>query len=317
MHVFLQFAFNADLLREHMREEWMAVYDFSYIDDKIIGGIEKNLPAISDILKSVERRATGKVSTALSIRSGDHDDSEGKALTEGGLTAHDQSQSLAAGSTKDEIFSDNGEGEKPVKKTEFVPFNITKPKPKLIPAPEAIKREVKARPMPKNFNKKTLADIEADKMKRRKATINAVKDEYEGNMKKRFALQTEGRPTVNKFAKAKDEAEVRFTKELKFDGVKARPMPKFEQKEANVKLNVAALKREKALIDKEEQELEQKVKEMAMGLKDASEFNRWKSEMGEKDDIERLEHIQKKKIEMELAREEAILARERKEKENQ
>ena len=30
---------------------------------------------------------------------------------------------------------------------------------------------------------------------------------------------------------------------------------------------------------------------MAMGLKDASEFNRWKSEMNEKDEIERLEHI--------------------------
>ena len=94
-------------------------------------------------------------------------------------------------------------------------------------------------------------------------------------------------------------------------------MPDFDKREAIVKLNVAALKREKALIDKEEREMEQKVKEMAMGLKDASEFNRWKAEMGEKDDIERLEHIQKKKIEMELAREEAILARERKEKENQ
>ena len=55
---------------------------------------------------------------------------------------------------------------------------------------------------------------------------------------------------------------------------------------------------------------------MALGLKDASEFNRWKAEMNEKDEIERLEHIQKKKIEMELAREEAIAARERKEKEN-
>ena len=68
-------------------------------------------------------------------------------------------------------------------------------------------------------------------------------------------------------------------------------MPDFEAKEANVKLNVAALKREKALIDREEEEMEQKVREMAMGLKDASEFNRWKAEMGEKDEIERLEHI--------------------------
>ena len=38
--------------------------------------------------------------------------------------------------------------------------------------------------------------------------------------------------------------------------------------------------------------------------------------MGQKDEIERIEHIAKKKIEMELAREEAIAARERKEAEN-
>ena len=180
---------------------------------------------------------------------------------------------------------------------------MTKPKPKMIPAPEVIKREVKARPLPANLNKKTLADIENDKKQRRQATINAIKGEYEGNAKKRFALQTEARPTISKFDKVKSEEEQKITKELKFDGVKPRPMPDFEAKEANVKLNVAALKREKALIDREEADMEKKVKEMAMGLKDASEFNRWKSEMGEKDEVERLEHIQKKKIEMELARE--------------
>ena len=82
MHVFLQFAFNADQLREHMREPWMTIYDFTYIDEKIIGGIEKNLPAVSDILKAVEKRATGKVSSALSITSSQHDKSDGGPLTE-------------------------------------------------------------------------------------------------------------------------------------------------------------------------------------------------------------------------------------------
>jgi len=38
----------------------------SYIDDKIIGGVEKNLPNVSDILARVERKATGKVTTTLS-----------------------------------------------------------------------------------------------------------------------------------------------------------------------------------------------------------------------------------------------------------
>lgn len=93
-------------------------------------------------------------------------------------------------------------------------------------------------------------------------------------------------------------------------------MPNFDKNTANVKLNVAALKREKHLIDMEEREYKERIDQMTMGLKDASEFNRWKSEMGEKDEIERLEHIQKKKIEMEMARELAIQARENQEKQN-
>lgn len=49
-----------------MRDTWMELYDYSYIDDKIIGGIEKNLPNVADILRNVERKATGKVTTSLS-----------------------------------------------------------------------------------------------------------------------------------------------------------------------------------------------------------------------------------------------------------
>jgi hypothetical protein len=29
-----------------MREKWMTVYDFNYIDDKVIGMVEKNLAAV-------------------------------------------------------------------------------------------------------------------------------------------------------------------------------------------------------------------------------------------------------------------------------
>jgi hypothetical protein len=61
MNQFLTFAFNADNLRANLREPWMACYDFDYIDNKVIGGVEKNLPAIADILKNVEKKATGRV----------------------------------------------------------------------------------------------------------------------------------------------------------------------------------------------------------------------------------------------------------------
>ena len=239
MHVFMQFAFNAETLREWLREPWMSLYDFSYIDEKIIGGVERNLPAVAEIIKSVERRATGKVTSALSVSS--MQESTAGGLTETALSAHDTRMS--------EMVSDGGVEEQKAKPTEFKPFNLTKPKPKMIPPPEQIKREIKARPVPANMNKKTLADIENDKKQRRNATINAIKGEYEANVKKRFPLATEGRPTINKFARVQDEVEEQIVRELKFEGTKPRKMPNFDKNEANVKLNVAALKREKHLID--------------------------------------------------------------------
>jgi len=91
---------------------------------------------------------------------------------------------------------------------------LTKQKPKMIPPPEQIKREIKARPAPKNMNKKTLADIENDKKQRRQATINAIRGDYEGNVKKRFALATEGRPTISKNDRVKEEVEEARVREL-------------------------------------------------------------------------------------------------------
>jgi hypothetical protein len=67
MNVFFQFLFNIENLREHVREEWMTLYDFTYIDEKIIGGVEKNLPNVAEILKVIEKRATGKAVSTLSM----------------------------------------------------------------------------------------------------------------------------------------------------------------------------------------------------------------------------------------------------------
>lgn len=67
MNVFLQFVFNTDNLREFVRDEWMTLYDFTYIDEKIIGSVEKNLPNVAEILKKVELRATGKAVSSISM----------------------------------------------------------------------------------------------------------------------------------------------------------------------------------------------------------------------------------------------------------
>jgi hypothetical protein len=66
MNVFLQFLFNTDNLRNFVRDEWMTLYDYAYIDEKIIASVEKNLPNVAEILKKVELRATGKATSLLS-----------------------------------------------------------------------------------------------------------------------------------------------------------------------------------------------------------------------------------------------------------
>lgn len=71
------------------------------------------------------------------------------------------------------------------------------------------------------------------------------------------------------------KAEAVLISGLKFDGTKPRSMPDFSKHHAEVKLNAAALKREKHLIELKEREDAKKMADMEMGLKDASEFIRW------------------------------------------
>ena len=103
---------------------------------------------------------------------------------------------------------------------------------------------------------------------------------------------------------------------LQFEGTKHKPVPNFDKVEAPVKLTAAAVKRE-ALALKVAQEIEDKrLKDLEWNQRDESEFMQWRKEMDERDDILRLEHIQKKKIEMELSREKAIIAQQDKERDN-
>lgn len=122
MHTFLQFAFNSDNLRENLREPWMEFYDYVYIDEKIIGGVEKNLPNISEIIKSVERRATGKITSTLSVATSEKDRESVMSGEHGRLRE----------SKEEDLISEAGEPQHEKKITKIEPFNLTKPKPKLI-----------------------------------------------------------------------------------------------------------------------------------------------------------------------------------------
>ena len=96
MHVFLQFAFNAETLRLYLREEWMTIFDFTYIDEKIIGGVENNLPKLADILKTVEKRATGKNTSALSATSSHMNETQTN-MSQSHMSHHNESAMNATG----------------------------------------------------------------------------------------------------------------------------------------------------------------------------------------------------------------------------
>lgn len=100
----------------------MEFYDYVYIDEKIIGGVEKNLPNISEIIKSVERRATGKVTSTLSVATSEKD----RESVMSGETVRQRE------SKEEDLVSEGGEAQEGKKVTKFEPFNLTKPKPKLI-----------------------------------------------------------------------------------------------------------------------------------------------------------------------------------------
>jgi hypothetical protein len=77
--------------------------------------------------------------------------------------------------------------DKPVKlPTVQKPFNLTKLKPKVLPKPEAIKKEIKANPIPKGMLTRSLAEIEQEKKDRRSKITEDVKQDYVNDPKKRF-----------------------------------------------------------------------------------------------------------------------------------
>lgn len=99
--------------------------------------------------------------------------------------------------------------------------------------------------------------------------------------------------------------------------LKPIPTPNHSAHPAQVRLNAAAILREDARLRKEEQAQKAKLDAALIDMRDASEFERWRSDMCAKDELERLESLQVRKIEMELAREEAIESLELKQKEKQ
>ena len=209
MNVLFDLLFDLKKLRENVRPEWSKCLDEQYVDEQIIAKMEKKLEVLAELIAQVCERATGKKSDlVMSIES-----------TVGMEAA---------------VYTKKDSKKQP---TTFEPFNLTKPKVKLLPEPDKIEVAVKARPAPNPG--KSAKEIEQDKNRRRDEIRENVRKFYEENQKE-FQLKSVVRPTnINK---VKEEVEATLKKDFQPNRKFAKPMPKYG--EVETKLNVAAILRE-------------------------------------------------------------------------
>ena len=169
-------------------------------------------------------------------------------------------------------------------------------------------------PVPEIIYQTNLDTIKSEKEARREEARKKTKEKYETGIKP-FKFKTDERPMYKE--KIKKEVEEEELKLLQFNKKYHEAPLNFKEIEAEVKLNAAAIMREEHLIQKKLVEEEKKLKSYEVDLHNSGEFDRWQKEMKEKDRIEKMQEMQKRKLEMQMSRDEAIASCQQKLKENQ
>eukprot|EP00439_Symbiodinium_sp_Y106_P031504 s2032_g3.t2 len=261
INALMQYALSVEELEKWVKVEWCKFYDVDYVEQDIIGKLQSFKEELQTTSDEVEFRATGTVKAA-----------DGTALI--------------------------AKSEK--KLTEFKPFKLTQPRPRLIPEPDVISRQVKAQPVPTSIHKNSLNKVEEQKKKKlqeEKAKVLAKYDEAD-----HFNLETASRRDHEAaFDDLKKQVESERMAECTF-------FPKTEKKavaiaeNATVRHNVASVLREDALVKQKQAKEYQALKRYEEDLHDASQFYTWQEKMKEKDHNEEEMRVRQRIVEMQLSR---------------
>ena len=180
------------------------------------------------------------------------------------------------------------------------PFNLSVNKPKLLQEPIHISNTFKSLPIPKNLNNKTLATIENERVNRIKLLNKNIIARTEKD-RRTYTMESDSRP--KNIDRIRDMVEKNIIKSLKFNQKFLNKKIDFDKFKADVKYNEAAILKEEFMIEKKNKEEEKELNKILMEKKDRKEFDRWVTEMKIKDDIERMEKVDKRKIEQMISRE--------------
>ena len=309
MNELFTYLFDEDVLKNKLREKWIKLYDFNFVDKDIIGGLLTTKKNISDLLTFIYNKATA---SHLSVDEKEEPtpspQSVGPSTT---LMTKSKPEETKGGEKTDKDLTRPKTNKKV---TIPVPFNLSENKPRILQEPMAISNQIKIKPLPlANYKKTSLKEIE----EKRKEQLQIIKENIiEKNKKaKGFDLQTDKRPT--NIEKIRDEVENKIQSTLQFDNKYMNPIKDFSKCDADVKYNEAAIIREEYLIDKKNKEEEAALNKILIEKKDSKEFERWQSEMKIKDDIIKMQEIEKRKLELELNREVASTYMQRRIQKNQ
>ena len=309
MNELFTYLFDEDVLKNKLREKWIKLYDFNFVDKDIIGGLLTTKKNISDLLTFIYNKATA---SNLPV-----DEKEKEAtLNAPSIAPSTTLKTKTKGEErKDEKYPKEEIKPKIIKKVTIpVPFNLSENKPRVLQEPMAISNQIKIKPLPlANYKKTSLKDIEEKRKEQLKIIKNNVLENYK--KAKGFDLETEKRPT--NIEKIKAEVEDKIKASLQFDNKYMNPIKDFSKCEADVRYNEAAIIREEYLINKKNKEEEAALNKILIEKKDSKEFERWQSEMKIKDDIIKMQEIEKRKLELELNREVASTYMQRRIQKNQ
>eukprot|EP00746_Dinoflagellata_sp_MGD_P161462 gnl/MRDRNA2_/MRDRNA2_88615_c0_seq1.p1 gnl/MRDRNA2_/MRDRNA2_88615_c0~~gnl/MRDRNA2_/MRDRNA2_88615_c0_seq1.p1 ORF type:complete len:781 (+),score=214.70 gnl/MRDRNA2_/MRDRNA2_88615_c0_seq1:81-2423(+) len=271
MHAFLQYCFSEEDLNTWVKMEWCKVYDIKYIEDEVIGKMQtlKQDPDMIRMFNDMELKATGVLQSS------------------------------------DDTASSEGLAVKVKKPTKCEPFNLTKPKPRLIPLPQEISTQIKALPVPNMINSTNLISIAEE----RKASLEQEREHVSSKYSKdlEFNLETAKRTGPDEREEIRREVEeIRF-QECTFKPAVSKPYHPVQQI-AEVRQNQAAVLREDALVNKKQAKEYKILKNYEEELRDASEFHEWQNGMRYKDHCEEEMRIHKRKVMCQMQKEMAMEA---------
>jgi hypothetical protein len=267
----LQYIFSEEDLNKWVKMEWCKLYDIRYVEEDIIGRLHSFRADIQPLWDTIELKATGALTSAA-----------------GGSASQDK---------KEKTF------------TTPMPFDLTQPKPRLIPEPDTIPRVIKALPLPdhKATNLDKVVEEKQARLDKHKETTTA---KYPEKLHFDFKTQKRSGGEAEK-QRIADAVHAERHKECTFEPAYVTPAEyRAPKADASVRQTAASVLREDALVKKKQAKEYGILKQFEEDLRDASVFAEWQQDMRERDGLEEELRVHQRKQEMQMAREEAILASE-------